>query len=304
MLFRFEPIQKKVIWGDSKFFGNFNINEPNIGELWVLGSNNIIVGKDGITLDEYAKKNPYCLYGKGIIPPRFPVLIKYISTSEWLSVQLHPNDEFAKTFENEPWGKTEMWFFLSAKNDSQIICGLREKVPKEEIYKLINSNSLTKILNYINIKENEWILVKSGVVHAIGPNISLLEIQMNSELTYRLYDWGRVDHDDKPRELHIEKGLKAIDYSENLKLVKGLKEVNLQFPTFEVKTIKIPEVGEIKLDTEGKTFHIIVSIESDIVLNNELLRKYECILVTANEGKYKIKGSKNCNIFLIRKKEE
>lgn len=304
MLLKFEPIPKKVVWGSGEFFNNFNYKlEPKVGELWILGSNNKLKGDLKITLSEFAEKNPDILYGRGKIPPRFPVLIKYISTSEWLSVQLHPDDEFARAFENEPWGKTEMWYFLSETNNPQIICGLSREASREEIYNLINSNSLSSILNYITVRKDEWVLIKSGVVHAIGPNISLLEIQMNSDLTYRMYDWGRVGLDGKPRELHIDKALKVIDPLENLKLTKGFREVNLEFPTFIVETIRIPDYGKIELDTEKMGFHIILSLESDLTVNSEFLRKYECALITASEGKYKLEGPKGSYIFLIRQKE-
>lgn len=303
MLLRFSPIPKKVVWGDSSFFRKFGISEPNIGELWMIGSNNKIKNFQSLTLSEFSAKYPNLIYGNKLPLPRFPVLIKLISTLEWLSVQVHPNDKFAIQNEAEPWGKTEMWYFISSKKNSQIICGFKSLITEKELINSINNLSLNNLLNYLNVKKNDWVLIKPGVVHAIGPGISLLEIQMNSDLTYRIYDWGRKGLNGKPRELHIDKALKVIDFGENLEAVKGSKKVKLKFPTFIVDTITFEDDGEIELDTKNETFHIIIPINCNLSAFNEKINQYESVLITADEGKYKIKGNKNDNFFLINLKE-
>ncbi len=302
MLLRFLPIPKKVVWGRSKFFKNFGINEDNIGELWMLGSENKIINSDSMTLSDFTKKYPEMIFGSQAPLPKFPVLIKYISTSDWLSVQVHPDDEFAIQNEAQVWGKTEMWFFLETENDSKIICGLKKALTEEEFINLVNSFSLNEILNYVNVNENDWVLIKPGVVHAIGPEITLLEIQMNSDLTYRIYDWGRVGLDGKPRELHIDKALQVINYPENLKLIKGSEKVNLEFPTFIVETIELNESFEIELDTKSVSFNIIIPINCSLIASNETIDKYETVLITADHGKYKIRGNKKDKFFLIKMK--
>ncbi|HOJ15571.1 MAG: class I mannose-6-phosphate isomerase [Caldisericia bacterium] len=302
MLLRFLPIPKKVIWGKSNFFKNFGFNEANIGELWMIGSENKIINFNSITLSDFSKKFPKMIFGNRFPLPRFPILIKYISTSDWLSIQVHPDDKFAIQTESEPWGKTEMWFFLETEKNAKIVCGLKKKVTKEEFISLINNSSFNEILNYVDVSENDWVLIKPGVVHAIGPEITLLEIQMNSDLTYRIFDWGRMDLDGKPRKLDIEKALKVINFQDNLKLIKGSEKVNLVFPTFTAETIEIGKSCEIEFNTSGNSFNIIIPLNNSLIISNELINKYETILITADHGKYKIRGNNNDKFFLIKMK--
>ena len=114
----------------------------------------------------------------------------------------------------------------------------QEKVTKEEFISLINNSSFNEILNYVDVSENDWVLIKPGVVHAIGPEITLLEIQMNSDLTYRIFDWGRMDLDGKPRKLDIEKALKVINFQDNLKLIKGSEKLTLYFQHLLLRQLK------------------------------------------------------------------
>jgi len=296
------PIPRKVVWGSSDFFKNFGINEPNIGELWMIGSKNEIRGTHSVTLEEFSVKFPKFIYGNKKPFPRFPVLIKFISTLKWLSVQLHPDDRFAIQVESEPWGKVEMWYFMSVKKGSQIICGLKNLMTEEEFTNLVNNFSLNKVLNYLDIAKDDWILIKPGIVHAIGPGISLLEIQMNSDLTYRIYDWKRCGLNGKPRELHVDKALKVIDFPANLKIINESGKVEFEFPTFVIETVELLEAGEIELDTRNETFHIIIPVNNDLTTDEEMIRRFESVLITADEGKYKIKGNKGSKLFLIKLK--
>lgn len=133
MLLRFLPIPKKVIWGKSNFFKNFGFNEANIGELWMIGSENKIINFNSITLSDFSKKFPKMIFGNRFPLPRFPILIKYISTSDWLSIQVHPDDKFAIQTESEPWGKTEMWFFWKQKKMQKLSVDSRKKLPKKNL---------------------------------------------------------------------------------------------------------------------------------------------------------------------------
>lgn len=302
MLLRFIPIPKKVVWGKGNFFKNFGFSEANIGELWMIGSENKIINFNSMKLRDFTKLFPEKIFGDRAPLPEFPVLIKYISTSDWLSVQVHPDDKFAIQNETCPWGKTEMWYFLEKEKNSKIICGFKEAITEKQFINLINSSSLNEILNYVDVNENDWILIKPGVVHAIGPEITLLEIQMNSDLTYRIYDWGRVSFDGKPRELNIDKALKVINFKENLNITKGSEKVNLEFPTFIVETVELNEYSEIELDTVNKSFNIIIPLNCSLIVSDEKINKYETVLITADHGIYKIRGNKNDKFFLVKMK--
>lgn len=138
MLLRFLPVSKKVVWGKSKFFINFGINDDYIGELWMISSKNKIINFDSLSLRDFTNNFPEKIFGDRVPLPEFPVLIKYISTSDWLSVQVHPDDNFAIQNESCPWGKTEMWYFLETEENAKIICGLKKVVTEKEFINLIN----------------------------------------------------------------------------------------------------------------------------------------------------------------------
>lgn len=135
-----------------------------------------------------------------IIGENYPLLIKLIQANETLSVQVHPEDDYAARVENT-FGKTECWYILDAKPNATLVCGLNKEYTKEELAKAINTNTLDSCLKYVPVEKGDFVFIPAGTVHAIQGGLRILEIQQPSDITYRLYDWGR------PREIHIEKGL-------------------------------------------------------------------------------------------------
>ncbi|HOB55590.1 MAG TPA: class I mannose-6-phosphate isomerase [Defluviitoga tunisiensis] len=183
-----KPIFSEKVWGSETLNEIFKLKtNEKIGEVWLYsGLNNYeteLVGKDSGQL-----------YGKpSELFPHYPLLLKLIATSSWLSIQLHPDDEIAKQIENQQWGKSEAWFFLKDKG--------RIKVSNDNpnLLKALEDNSWDDFLEEFEMNKNDIIYIPAGTVHTLGPNSLLLEIQQSSDLTYRLYDWGR------PREIHVEK---------------------------------------------------------------------------------------------------
>lgn len=141
------------------------------------------------------------------------ILVKVIDAKDKLSVQVHPDDEYAKRVENQANGKSEMWYILSAAKDAYLYCGFNQKVDRELVKSSALDGSIEQYLNKIEVKEGDIIKIPAGTVHAIGAGIKLLEIQQNSTLTYRLYDYQRVGADGKQRELHLDKALDVLDYN-------------------------------------------------------------------------------------------
>ena len=208
------PAVKSYIWGGSYFQkyhkGN---NEDIISELWELSlrddSSLIVSGEDkGKYLKDVISKED--IGPKGNAFPYFPLLIKLIDAKENLSVQVHPSDEYALKHEHS-FGKTEMWYVLSADEGSGLYIGLNDNYSKEQIKQKLNDGSILEALNFYEVKAGDVFLINSGTIHAIGKGVRIIEIQQNSDLTYRLYDYNRVGKDGKPRELHIEKALNVID---------------------------------------------------------------------------------------------
>lgn len=171
---RVEPRFVERVWGRTDLSPLFGPQDKRIGEVWFP------------------------------VPGDFPLLVKFIFTSERLSVQVHPRDEYAHIHENSR-GKTEMWHILSAEPDSTIALGFRQPVDKESLRGAIADGSVVDLLNWIPVKAGETVFTPAGTVHAIGAGIVMCEIQQNSDVTYRLFDYGR------PRELHLEKALEVLD---------------------------------------------------------------------------------------------
>jgi mannose-6-phosphate isomerase len=170
----------------------------------------------GSKLQEYNKDIRTDAIGEswetGPLGGNVPVLIKLIDAKEALSVQVHPNDEFALKVENEPNGKSEAWIVLECEEDSFIIYGFNRKVKKNELRNLLKNGMISKVLNYVKVRKGDCIFIPAGTVHSIGKGILAYEVQQPSDLTYRIYDWNRTDSRGKGRELHIDKAVEAIDY--------------------------------------------------------------------------------------------
>ncbi len=213
---------KDYIWGGTylKTWGKESQGE-NIAESWELSFNEmgpsiIASGKDeGKLLMEVATKEDI-----GSTPasfPFFPVLIKLINSAANLSVQVHPSDDYALEHENQ-FGKTEMWYVLHAEKGAGLYVGFKKKTNKEEVLKGIQEGSVMDLLNFIEVKPGDKYFIPSGTVHAIGAGVTVIEIQQNSTLTYRLYDYKRKDKNGKERELHIDKAMKVLNFDEYKKV--------------------------------------------------------------------------------------
>ena len=213
---KLRPYIKEIVWGGNTLRSYGKVSDgKNIAECWELslhkeGSSIIDSGElkgkalaDVLTKEDCGEKCEKF--------PFFPTLIKLIDADRELSVQVHPSDEYALKNENS-FGKTEMWYILEAKEGAGIYLGFKRDTTKEEVEQKIKDNTLVDLLNFIKVKPGDCYFVKSGTVHAIGGGITLFEVQQNSALTYRLYDWGKLGMDGKPRELHIDKSLKVMNF--------------------------------------------------------------------------------------------
>ena len=205
------PSVKSYLWGGTYFKpyiqGNFDI----ISELWVLsvrGENSSML-TNGKGLDEVINNNDIGPAGNRF--PYFPLLIKLIDAKDNLSVQVHPSDEYALEYEHS-FGKSEMWHIISADEGAGLYVGFNKDYSKEEIEKHLKDGSILETLNFFKVKPGETYIINPGTIHAIGAGVRLIEIQQNSDLTYRLYDYLRKDKDGNYRPLHIDKALKVIDY--------------------------------------------------------------------------------------------
>jgi mannose-6-phosphate isomerase len=187
---------------------NGSENEP-IGEVWLTADDAVILNGPiaGLSLSEACRQYGAELTGARQEPDRFPILAKFIFTSEWLSVQVHPDDDFAKQHEQGSRGKCEMWYILEAKDDAEFLLGLHPGITLGALRSALEKGKSRSVLQSFHPSAGETIFVPPGTVHALGSGLTLFEAEENSDITYRLDDFGRVGLDGKPRPLHIEKGL-------------------------------------------------------------------------------------------------
>ncbi|MCF8332311.1 MAG: class I mannose-6-phosphate isomerase [Bacteroidales bacterium] len=221
---KFKPVYKEKIWGGNKIKTNMNMPDAHsvhCGEAWVLSG---VPGDESVVNNGALKDNTlnelveifmgdltgdklYHKYGE-----IFPVLIKFIDANDWLSIQVHPDDKLAGERHNS-FGKTEMWYILEAEAGSELISGFSKDVEKQEFIECVKNSSLKEMLNFEKVKKGDVFYIPAGRVHALGPGILLAEIQQTSDITYRIYDWDRIDASGLPRELHTEHAVAAIDFS-------------------------------------------------------------------------------------------
>ncbi|MCI2111168.1 MAG: class I mannose-6-phosphate isomerase [Bacilli bacterium] len=213
---KLKPATKDYIWGGTKLkgWGKASPSE-SIAECWELsfnpdGPSLIASGKDeGRYLKDVATAADVGPVPSGF--PFFPVLIKLIDSADNLSVQVHPSDDYALSHERQ-YGKTEMWYVIEAEEGAGLYVGFKRKTSAEEVRQAVSDGSIVGLLNFCPVKTGEVYFIPSGTVHAIGKGITLIEIQQNSTLTYRLYDYKRLGKDGKPRELHLDKALLVMDF--------------------------------------------------------------------------------------------
>ncbi len=203
------PVIKDYLWGGVRLkqeFG-FKTDLSKAAEGWMLsihkdGTNTVLNGEfKGKHLNEV-------LDAFGEKSQDFPILIKLIDAKDNLSVQVHPSDDFALKHEGEP-GKTEMWYVVDCEPGAELVFGFNQDITRAEFKERIEQNTLTDVLNYVQVQKGDVFFIKSGTLHAIGGGILIAEIQQNSNTTYRVSDYGRLGLDGKPRELHIDKALEV-----------------------------------------------------------------------------------------------
>ncbi len=275
------------------------VKEP-IGESWLTWEKNVVANGpfNGRTLGELAQQ-----YGRelvGSVAPyedRFPLLVKFLFTADKLSVQVHPDDEAARRV-GEPFGKTECWYVLDARPGAQVALGLKPGASVEDLRQAISSVKAEELLNWIEVQPGDMLYVAAGTVHTIGAGLTLLETQQASDVTYRLYDYGR------PRELHIEQGLAAIKLNSSAgKVVQNL-EVGRHFlvrsPFFQVERMGLN--SEFAAEMTPDSPHIIVAVDGAGVLESAGMEpvsfaRGDAVVIPACVPKYSVRPQWNLEIM-------
>jgi mannose-6-phosphate isomerase len=295
---RFQPVYKNYIWGGNRIPKLYHRNQPDgiYAESWEISTH-----PDGMTaiangplagrsLSDLLPEHKTALLGTNVKGGDFPLLIKLIDARDVLSVQVHPNDGNAAAVGGQP--KTEMWYFLEGDGTAQIYCGLKPGIGKDGFLAAMENRTFAEILQTIPVRKGEAVFVPGGRVHAIGAGCLILEIQQNSNTTYRIYDWDRVDASGKGRELHIEKALKVIDWnSGGDPRCKGRGTTVQDCPYFRLDRFDLTAAQTFPMS--GKSFHALFVAEgSGTILwadGEEKLLPGQSWLVPAAQGGYTLR---------------
>ncbi len=297
---KMSPCIKEIIWGGNKMKEYYNKEYAfdKAGESWEVSSNrsgesSVAQGKfKGLSMSELLSKHPE-ITGNG----NLPLMFKIIDANSDLSIQVHPEDDYAKINENSPHGKTEMWYIISADKGSHIGYGFNCPMTDEKIKKAVEEGNLEKYINYIDVEAGDTFFIPAGTVHCLCSGLLVAELQQNSDVTYRLYDYNRTDAFGKKRELHLDKALDVINYECDLKgaVKPEKKEVQrtVSCEYFSCDMINCKE--EYKDKADGK-YHILFFEKGEGCIEyndgSEKFTSGDTFLIPASLGDYSVKG--NC----------
>lgn len=317
-IFRLTPAFKDYIWGGTRLRDEYGkkCEFDKVAESWELschkdGASVVADGADkGLTLQEYIDKHGKQVLGSDCQKfDEFPVLIKLIDAKDNLSVQVHPNDEYALKVEGE-YGKTEMWYIVDCDEGAELLYGFKHEISKEEFAARIADNTLLEVTNNVPVHKGDVFFIEAGTLHAIGKGILIAEIQQNSNTTYRIYDYGRVGKDGKPRELHIDKAkdvtrlAPAKKYAEADTVINEGYNSKLMASCDYFTTYVLNINGKAELEADDKSFNslLILDGEAEITSNDgsEKIKavKGDSVFVTSGSGKYSVSG--NCQAILTK----
>lgn len=312
---KLRPSFKNYIWGGTRLRDDFNkdCDFDKIAESWELSchkdGDSVISGGefDGMTLREFIEKQGKSVLGVNCEKfDNFPILIKLIDAKDNLSVQVHPDNNYALKVEGE-YGKTEMWYVVDCDDDAALLYGFKNEISKEEFAKRISDNTLLEVTNAVPVKKGDVFFIESGTLHAIGKGILIAEIQQNSNTTYRIYDYGRVGNDGKPRELHVEKAkdvtalapAKAYPETEVVQKTGYTQKLLSSCEYFTVYALNI--MSKAALFADENSFNSILVLEGSgkLICEGETeLKKGDSIFIAASSGEYIIEGE--CSVILTK----
>lgn len=306
---------KDYIWGGTRLRTEYgqHSDADRVAESWMLsshpdGPSTIENGEfAGMTLPEYFTKAGRGGFGTDCARfPDFPVLIKLIDAKERLSIQVHPDDAYARAH-GEPFGKTEMWYVVDCEPGASLYYGFDHEIPKEEFKRRIEGNTLEEVLNRAPVHKGDVFFITAGTLHAIGAGILIAEIQQSSNLTYRIYDYGRLGKDGKPRQLHIAQALDVTRLAPpaHPSGAQGAREAlpggtRRLLASCDIFTVYEMEVRDMVFRADEKSFHSILCLAGEAALRRNGrsvldFRKGDSVFLPAGYGEYEVSG--DCHIL-------
>lgn len=307
---KLEAPLKDYLWGGTRLKDEYGkkTNLDKVAESWELachkdGKSKIVNGEAaGLFLEDWLAGQDKSVLGTNAASfPYFPLLIKLIDAKGDLSVQVHPDNDYAMRVEGE-YGKTEMWYIVDCEPGASLLYGFKEKISKEEFERRIADNTLLEVCNRVPVKKGDVFFIDSGTLHAIGKGILICEIQQNSNTTYRIYDYGRVGKDGKPRELHVKKAIDVTKLEPPTKPTTALAKIDI-IPGLDMKLLAECEYftayhatlkGEASLKAGSESFQTFTFLSGSLKLTSgdTVLDFYkgESVFIPAGLGIYTLTG--------------
>ncbi len=310
--FLLKPAFKDYLWGGDRLRGEYHkeTDLSPLAESWECsthpdGTSLALIDQKEIPMTEVLKRHPEILGTHPRTRNTLPILIKLIDAKNDLSVQVHPDDDYARIHEHGSLGKSEFWYVLEAEPGASLVYGFSQDVTEEQVRQGIADGTIQKYLQRVPVRRNDVFFVQAGTVHAIGKGIVIAEIQESSNLTYRLYDYNRRDRNGNLRELHIDKALDVLNLHSSAEPVQPMRLLNYQpgfaseFLTrcryFQVERILLnSEASEVSYRTDSSSFEVLMCVQGKGVLKGKELRipfrKGDTIFVPADSEKMGITG--------------
>ncbi len=298
------PAMKEMVWGGRLLADRFGKKIPSdaTGEAWEIaahphGQSTVDGGPlDGTELQTLVDQYKEALVGTRVYAAYgnyFPLLIKFIDANQNLSVQVHPNDSQAVDLEGPgASGKTEMWYVLDAKPSAKLVYGFNRDLTEAELKNALEQGTLESFLNWVDVYPGDTFYIPAGTLHAIGSGILIAEIQQNSDLTYRVYDYNRLGLDGKPRQLHVEKAVAVVDRKAPIGHEKADIDQGIISPFFETRRFKVD--GSWKLEVSPERFEILICVGGcgSIVSEGQTLsvKEGDSFLIPATAGTIRAEG--------------
>lgn len=338
---KIHPACKNYLWGGERLREDFGIFSPEtpLAEAWVLSAHpdgdsliSFSNAPHGESFSDYIKAHPKAAGSLARSFPFFPMLIKLIDAKQALSIQVHPEDSYALSKEGQ-YGKTEMWIVLEREEGAFLYFGFQEECSEEEVRRAIQEESFPSLLQKVPVEVGDVFFIPAGTVHAIGAGIVLAEVQQNSNLTYRVYDYGRKDAQGNTRELHVEKALqvmkrkKVSSFMQEELQKEGKKAVGenaylesiASCPYFTVERLSLEEEGSFSRELGEESFLSILVLEGEALLSEAVagsaektliekapmeqcrIQKGESFFLPAEKARWSLKGKGQFLLSSLRK---
>lgn len=317
--FKFKPIFKDKIWGGRKIKERLGMDYgplPNCGEVWLLSGlwdeqSQIANGDfEGDEINDLVETFMGDLVGESVFDKygeQFPLLLKIIDANDWLSVQVHPDDELAEK-RGLGNGKTEMWYVMQADEDAELVMGFNREMTRMDYVEALETNTLQEVLNHESAEAGDVFFIPAGRVHALGPGIMVAEIQQTSDTTYRIYDWDRIDVAGMRRELHVAQSVEAIDGTMP-------DDYKIHVPNVMNRTVQVVDTqyfvtnllqlqGEMEKDYSNlDSFVVLLCTSGNFTLKWEngavFVKQGECVLIPNLIKKVTIRAEQYCKLLEV-----